>query len=114
MDNETLTYFEHRFDSLQKRHDEVSKQIFEKLSEIKGDTSKTNGRVNKHDEQLSKLEQLHINCAGKEALKKIVEESKVQETKETKQYQIGSFLLNASAVSAIVIGFLALIGKIKL
>ena len=112
MDNDTLIYLDQRFDSMVKNQNEVNKQLFDKLNLIHEQTIRTNGRVNKHDEQLSKIDNIHINCAGKEALKKYVEQEASDKVKETKQYKIGELLLNVSIVSGIVLGVMALIGKV--
>lgn len=112
MDNETLRYLEQRFDSMTAKQDKVNEQLFDKLNAIHEQTIRTNGRVNKHDEQLSKIDTIHINCAGKEALKKYVEQEASDKVKDTKQYQIGALLLNVSIVSGIVLGVMALIGKV--
>lgn len=101
MDTDVLLYLDNRFDSVQKKQDEVNTRLFEKLEAIHTQTLKTNGRVNS-------LEKLQSECPGKEALSKIKDSNIEQKTKETNEYKLGNLLITSSIAASIVLTIIAI------
>ena len=77
------------------------------VTQIHEQVKYTNGRV-------TKIENSHVNCAGKQALEKQIEQETEKKTKETKSYKIGDFLVNLAATSltaSAIIGLILMILK---
>jgi transketolase len=91
--------FDEKFDNLEESFNEKLgnlnenillhfKNIQVTLDQTLEQTKKTNGRVNKHDEQLENINKIHYNCPGSEALKDI-ENTKKEEIDALKKRLLG-------------------------
>ena len=79
-------------------HEKINKTNIT-LTEVHTQVKYTNGRV-------TKIEDGHVNCAGKQAISQLLEQKGEQKVKDSKSYQIGAFILIAGFIGGLILGFL--------